>query len=130
MASPFDPNHTLYLGWKQLNVDYAYSVETSTLTSGREDRNLNRERPQHIFTVNWESTNIEDYETLKTAYDRADGTFEGFYLDHEFFSQLIPVRFDSPLRWQTVDEEGCGNWWLSIQNLQMIELLDQPLRDR
>lgn len=130
MSSPFDPTHILYLGWKQLSVDYSYSVETSTLTSGREDRNLNRERPQRVFTVNWESTDLDDFEILKIAYDRAQAQFEGFYLDHEFFGQLIPVRFDSPFRWQTVDEECCGNWWLSIQSLQMIELLDQPLVNR
>lgn len=130
MASPFDPTHILYLGWKQLSVDYFYSVETSTLTSGREDRNLNRERPQHVFAVNWDSTDLDDFEILKIAYDRAQGQFEGFYLDHEFFKQLIPVRFDSPYRWQTVDEACCGNWWLSIQSLQMIELLDQPLVNR
>jgi hypothetical protein len=130
MAEPFDATHILDLGWKQINIDYDYSVEISTLTSGREDRNLNRARARHLFSVSWETTDFCDYELLKTAFDRANASFEGFYLDHAFFEQLIPVRFDSPFRVQTVDEECCGNWWLSIQNLQMIELLDQPLIDR
>lgn len=123
MPQPFDETHVLDLGYKSISVDYDYSVTINALESGSEHRNLNHSRPRYVFSVNWDQTDKEDYELLKEAFDRAKSSFEGFYLRHHFFAEDIPVRFDSPFRWQLQEAaECCDNWWLSIQDLRMVEV--------
>ncbi len=130
MARPFDTDHILYLGWHRIAVDYDYAVQIETLKTGHEDRNLDHDQGRHTFSINWDETDFCDYETLRNAYKKASGTFRGFYLDHEFFDQLIPVRFDSPFRFETVDEACCGDWFLSISGLQMVEVFDAPYKTK
>lgn len=130
MTEPFDPDHILDLGYKKITIDYDYHVSIITLESGREDRNLERERGRYIFSVSFESADSEYYQILMDSFDKARGGFEGFYFDHGFLPQLIPVRFNSPFRLETEDAECCGNWWMSIQSLELIEVLDQPRLNR
>lgn len=120
----FDPDHILNLAYHPINVRQTYSVDVSQLKNGHEDRNLNHPRKRRVFSFGWSVADLCIHTTISDAFDRAFGPHEGFYLCHEFFPDLIPVRFNSDFNYD-VKNELCGcDWEIEIQNIELIEVFD------
>lgn len=137
MTAPFDSTHVLKLGYKSITLNYAGTdrVGITLLDSGYEDRNLRHSRTKRVIGINWADDNdVADSQLIKIitgAYLRASTLHQGFYLDHYFFEELIPVRFNSDLN-LTIRDAGCecGEWVANVQELQLIEVFDAPLIPR
>jgi hypothetical protein len=126
MAQPFDPNHILKLEFIPVNIDYEYAVQIEQLRSRFESRNLEDDKEYRKFSLSLsgdDPANHTEYNRLKSAYKRAHGPFEGFYLrlPKIIEKELIPVRFDSPFRFRFVASSETEIIW-DIADLRMIEI--------
>lgn len=131
----FDPTHIFDLAYLPIKITYAYSVTITPYQSGYEDRNLENAKRKRLISLNWSGdsgiADLELTEFVATAYDRAKGPHEGFYLDHRFFNKLIPVRWNSELNIELLGAAGCcDDWAIAIQELTLIEVFDAPPIDR
>lgn len=131
----FDSTHIFDLGYLPIKITYVYPVTINAYLSGHEDRNLENARRKRVISLNWSGdSGIADLELLQgvlSAYDRAKGPYEGFYLAHAFFSKLLPVRWNSELNIDLLWTAGCcDDWAIAIQELSIIEVFDAPSIDR
>jgi hypothetical protein len=126
MAQPFDPKHILNLQFIPVNIDYEYAVQIEQLRSRFESRNLEDDQVYRKFSLSLsgdDPANHAEYKRLKSAYKRAHGQFEGFYLRLPCVieKELIPVRFDSPFRFRFVAASDTEIIW-DIADLRLIEI--------
>ncbi len=133
MAQPFDANHILDIKFIPVQVEYDYQVTVEVLRSRNENRNLESPQLFRTFSVSLtgdDPANHCEFDMLRAAFIRARGRFEGFYLKLPSIIEenLIPVRFDTPFRFNFVAPgDECKYVIWDIQDLRMIEIPDPTL---
>ena len=128
MSEPFDPDHILNLRYIPVAIEYSFNVTIEQLRSRHENRNLESPQLWRNFSLNLsgdDPANSAEKKSLQDAYIRARGTFEGFYLKlpSTIEAELIPVRFDSPFRFNFIaqDETNFNIFW-DIQDLRLVQI--------